>query len=94
MILRSPFPDVDIPEVPLSSLILERARHWGDKTALIDGPTGRKISYGELASLIERFASGLSRRGFKKGDCFAIFSPNLPEYVVALIARMLFVKSR
>ena len=28
-------------------------------------------------------ATGLVLRGFQKGDVFAIFSPNMPEYAVA-----------
>src|SRR6266852_2806466 len=31
-------------------------------------------------------AAGRARRGFKKGDVFAIYSPNLPEYEVAFHA--------
>ena len=35
-----------------------------------------------LADGIRRVATALARRGFKKGDVFAIYSPNLPEYAV------------
>ena len=31
-------------------------------------------------------ASSLAKRGFKKGDAFAIYSPNLPEYAIAFQA--------
>ena len=42
--LRSPFPDVEIPDVPLSDFVLARAGELGDKPALIDGSSGRTIT--------------------------------------------------
>jgi acyl-CoA synthetase (AMP-forming)/AMP-acid ligase II len=86
MIFRSPEPPVVIPEVPFSSFLLDRAEERGDKAAFIDGPSGRTLSYRGLAEAVRRTASGLSRRGFGKGDVFAIYSPNLPEYAVAFHA--------
>jgi acyl-CoA synthetase (AMP-forming)/AMP-acid ligase II len=86
MIFRSPHPDVTIPEVPLTSFVLQGVQRLGDKPALIDGPSGRTITYAQLADAIRLAAAGLARRGFQKGDAFAIFSPNIPEYVVAFHA--------
>jgi len=86
MIFKSLYPDVTIPEVPLTSFVLQRARQLGDKPALIDGPSGRTITYGQLPDLVGRAAAGLAARGFRKGDCLAIFSPNLPEYAIAFHA--------
>jgi acyl-CoA synthetase (AMP-forming)/AMP-acid ligase II len=63
--------------------VLGRAGELGDKPALIDGPTGRTITYAELASAVRMVAAGLSERGFSKGDVFAHYAPNLPEYAVA-----------
>ena len=37
--VRSPFPDVEIPDMPLTDFVLARAGGLGDKPALIDGPT-------------------------------------------------------
>ena len=83
MIFRSPYAEISIPEVPLTQLILESARLYADKAALVDGSTGRTITYRELGEKIERVAASLAGRGFGKGDCLAIFSPNLPEYAIA-----------
>ena len=58
----------------------------GDKPALIEGPTGRALSYAELVEGVEGLAAGLARRGFQKGDGVALLSPNSPEYVVVLLA--------
>ena len=86
MTVRSPFPDVSIPEVSLSDFVLETAADLGDRPALIDGPSGRTITYGQLAGAVHSVAAGLVERGFGKGDVFAIFSPNLPEYAIAFHA--------
>ncbi|HTT11521.1 MAG TPA: AMP-binding protein [Burkholderiaceae bacterium] len=86
MPFRSLYPDVAIPEVALSTFVLERAASLGDKPAVIDGPTGRTVTYAQLPRLVQRAAAGLAARGLKKGDRFAILSPNLPEYVIAFHA--------
>ncbi|MCX7752996.1 MAG: 4-coumarate--CoA ligase family protein [Blastocatellia bacterium] len=86
MIVRGPYPEITIPEVPLTPFVLEQAERRGEKPALIDGPTGRAVSYRELAESVRRVAAGLWARGFRKGDVLAIYSPNLPEYAIAFHA--------
>lgn len=54
--------------------------------ALINGVSGRQLTYRQLADGVQRVASALRRHGFKKGDVFAIFSQNLPEYPIAFHA--------
>jgi acyl-CoA synthetase (AMP-forming)/AMP-acid ligase II len=86
MIFRSPYPDIQIPEVPLTAIVLQHAARLADKPALIDGTTGRTITYAQLAGAVRLAASGLARRGLTKGEVFAIFSPNVPEYAIAMHA--------
>ncbi|MBV9000771.1 MAG: 4-coumarate--CoA ligase family protein [Solirubrobacterales bacterium] len=83
MVIRSPFPDVAIPEVSFTDFVLARAGERRDKAALIDAPSGRTINYGELIDSVHGLAAGLSEGGFGKGDVFAHCAPNLPEYAVA-----------
>jgi acyl-CoA synthetase (AMP-forming)/AMP-acid ligase II len=83
MVFRSVLPDIDIPSTSLPSFVLEHAARFGDKPALIDGPSGRTITYAQLGGMTRALASGLAARGFGAGDVFAIFSPNVPEYAVA-----------
>jgi acyl-CoA synthetase (AMP-forming)/AMP-acid ligase II len=82
----SPYPNVDIPESPITPYVLRRTAELGDKPALIDGPSGRTLSYGSLAQAIDATAAGLAGRGFRHGDVFAIYAPNVPEYAVAFHA--------
>src|ERR1700730_4430202 len=83
MIVRSPYPDVTIPEVAITPFVLRRAEELGDKPALIEGPTGRIITYAQLSHAIRHVAASLARRGLKKGEVFGILSPNIPEYAIA-----------
>jgi acyl-CoA synthetase (AMP-forming)/AMP-acid ligase II len=83
MIFRGPFPEVTVPETPLTQFVMRRAHELGDKPALIEAPTGRVVTYSELAKSISRVAGNLAKRGFKKGDVVGILSPNVPEYAMA-----------
>ena len=82
MIHASPLPDVDIPDIGIADYVFEHAASRGDKPALIDGPTGRTLTYAQLAGAVRSFAGGLAGRGFGKGDVLALMSPNIPEYAI------------
>ena len=86
MIVKSTSPDVNIPEVSITEFVLRHAARLGDKPALIDGPSGRTLTYRQLSESVRQAAAGLAKRGFKKGDVFAIYSPNVPEYAVIFLA--------
>ncbi|MDX6586589.1 MAG: hypothetical protein QOI31_1062 [Solirubrobacterales bacterium] len=74
---------MDYPETDVTSFVLERAQELGDKPALIDGPTGRTVTYAELDQATRALAAGLAARGFGQGDCLCVYMPNLPEYAIA-----------
>ena len=86
MIIKGPYPEVSIPNTALTPFVLHRAKELANKPALIDGPTGRTLTYAQLADSISIVAHNLSQRGFKKGDVFGILSPNCPEYAIAFHA--------
>jgi acyl-CoA synthetase (AMP-forming)/AMP-acid ligase II len=83
VIYRSPCPDVEIPDVPLTTFILRHAAQRASKPALIDGPSGRMLNYGQLADGARRVAAGLARRGFRQGDVLATICPSVPEFALA-----------
>jgi acyl-CoA synthetase (AMP-forming)/AMP-acid ligase II len=88
-IIRSPYPDVTIPDLSLPAFVFADAAKHAAKPALIDGPSGRAITYRELVGRARLAAGGLAARGFQQGDVFAIYCPNLPEYAVAFYGVLL-----
>jgi acyl-CoA synthetase (AMP-forming)/AMP-acid ligase II len=83
VILKSPLPDVEIPDLPLTPFVLRHAERLAEKVAIVDAGSGRSLTYAELARDIRRLAAGLRARGLRKGDVVAIVAPNLVEYPVA-----------
>lgn len=86
MIFRAPEDPIEIPDVALTSFLLERATRWGDKAAFIDSSNGRVLTYREWIDGVHRCAASLAARGFRKGDVLAIYCANCPEYAIVFYA--------
>lgn len=82
MIHTSKYPNVEVDQSPITPFVLRHATELAEKPALVDGPTGRAVSYAQLTRSIQALAGGLAARGFGKGDVLAIMAPNIPEYAV------------
>jgi acyl-CoA synthetase (AMP-forming)/AMP-acid ligase II len=74
---------IEIPDIALTPFVLGRAGSFASRPALIDGPTGRSLTFAELEERVRRCAVGLRARGLSPGEVVAIVGPNSPEYVVA-----------
>ena len=85
-IYRSPYPDIEIPEVPVTPFVLARAAERGDRAALVDSVTGRAVTYAELPERVDRAAAALAGMGLKAGDACGIFSHNTIDYPIAVLA--------
>jgi acyl-CoA synthetase (AMP-forming)/AMP-acid ligase II len=83
MIFTSPYPDIEVPTVALTDFVLEHSATYGDKPALIDGPTGRSYTHAQAAEAIATAAGALAATGIDKGDVVALYAPNSPEYAIA-----------
>jgi acyl-CoA synthetase (AMP-forming)/AMP-acid ligase II len=77
---------IEVPDVDITSFVLEHAAERGDRPALVDGPSGRTITYGELGEQVGALRGGLADYGFGAGDTLAIHLPNVPEYALAFHA--------
>ncbi len=86
MIFRGPYPEIDIPDISLTELILGRIPDYGDKTALIDGSTGASLTFAQFRDAVLKVATGLAHNGFKKGDVLALICPNCAEYGIIFMA--------
>ncbi|MGH8996437.1 MAG: AMP-binding protein, partial [Acidimicrobiales bacterium] len=82
VILRSPYPDVAIPDASVTEYVLGPAA-GSSSVALIDGPTGDRTAYGELVGLVSAASRTLAGLGVARGDVVALMSRNQPAYVTA-----------
>jgi acyl-CoA synthetase (AMP-forming)/AMP-acid ligase II len=85
-IFTSPLPDIEIPDVALTEHVFRHAARLSDKTAIVDGPTGRSYTYAELQGASLKVAGGFAAEGLGKGDVVAVLSPNIPEYAIVFHA--------
>ena len=86
MSFRSPHPDVHIPDLPLGDVVLGAALTRAGQPALVDGISGRVITYGELVAQVRGVAAGFAALGIGKGDVVALWSPNSPEFAIVFHA--------
>ena len=84
-IFRSPYPDIEIPEVNLADFVFENVSHYPDNTALVCGMTGRQYTYEMTEQLASKFGSAMRRLGAEKGDVIAFILPNIPEFPIAFL---------
>jgi len=82
MIITSEFPPVEVLDVPIHEAVLGRAQEYGDRPAMVDGVTGKTLSYAQLDHMTRRVAAGLAELGIRHGDVIALYSPNTILYPV------------
>jgi acyl-CoA synthetase (AMP-forming)/AMP-acid ligase II len=82
MPVRSPYPDVEIPEVSLFDFLFADFGDRADAPAFVDGGSGAAVSFTELKGLVLKVAAALAERGIGKGDVVGVFAPNTPYYPV------------
>ncbi|MCU1661732.1 MAG: AMP-dependent synthetase [Pseudonocardia sp.] len=80
MPVRSPYPDVEIPEVSLFDFLFTDFGERADAPALVDGGSGVALTFSELEHMVLRIAAALAERGIGGGDVVGIFAPNSPHY--------------
>lgn len=84
-IVRSPYPDVDIPECNMADFVWRDVDKWPEHVALVCGLTGRQYTYEMAHSMAKKFGSALLRMGAKKGDVLGMVVPNIPEFAIAFL---------
>ncbi|MBL6466179.1 MAG: AMP-binding protein [Peptostreptococcus stomatis] len=79
------FYDEDVWEhMTLGEFITNCSEMYKDKTAIVDGDT--RLSYEELDKLSNKYANGLLKAGFKKGDKIVLQLPNCYEFIAISFA--------
>ncbi|MFN8636103.1 MAG: AMP-binding protein [Chloroflexota bacterium] len=83
MIVRSPLPDLQIPEIDFSTFVLARARRQPEQPVIVEAATGTALTGGELCRAVDAAAGALAARGLRPGDAVAVCGFNSAEYAVA-----------
>jgi acyl-CoA synthetase (AMP-forming)/AMP-acid ligase II len=84
----SPYAPVEVGGTTLHEMVLEAAARFGDRPALVDGPSGTTVGYRLLAERVRGVAAGLAARGFRPGDVLALWAPNLPQWAGVALGTM------
>ncbi|MEV0083802.1 AMP-binding protein [Saccharopolyspora sp. NPDC050642] len=72
--------------VTLDQLVLRHGSRVPSKCALVAGD--RRMTYGELATTVDRAAALLTTRGLRRGDAVVVQLPNSLEFVVLVLSLM------
>jgi long-chain acyl-CoA synthetase len=72
---------IEYPQIPLHAILTNTAKDNPEKATI--AYFENEITYAELDSLSDQFASALAKLGVKKGDRVAVFLPNIPQFVIA-----------
>jgi len=77
---------IDYPEVPLPTLVEEKAREYSRNVAIHFMKTD--ITYDEFQKSIDRLATALYDIGIRKGDRISLMLPNSPQFMIAFYAAL------
>ncbi|MGD9124174.1 MAG: long-chain fatty acid--CoA ligase [Desulfarculaceae bacterium] len=75
---------IDIPEIGLGNLLRQTTQTYPDNNAIVFLDTA--ITYKQLDDYVDRFATGLTQLGLKKGDVLAMMLPNSYQFVITFYA--------
>src|SRR5678815_2665530 len=83
MVFSSRYTCRAIPEVSLATFFRDAVVGRANEIAVIEGPTGRTFTVGELLDRSASVAHGLIARGIAPGDRVAFVCNNVPEVAFA-----------
>lgn len=73
--------NLDYPSISLHDVLTQTAKKYPKHTAIAFFDA--ELSYEELDCLSDNFASALTSLGIQKGDCVAIYLPNVPQFIIS-----------
>ncbi len=78
--------DPTLPFRPLAALLADHAAMRGEKTAIYEIDSGRRLDFAALAFWVDRLAALLEDRGVRPGDRVAVLSPERLEKLLLFLA--------
>ncbi len=88
-VVRSRYPDVDIPDMSVTDYVFRTAPDDADRVAIIDGVDGSVWTRTALLDHAQRIAGGLHDRGITTGSTVALMASNGPEFAAVFHAVLL-----
>ena len=82
IIHSSPLPDVEIPDVTITTHVLRMTADMPDRIAIRDAAGTSSYTFAELGDAIHSLAGGLATRGIAPGKVVGLMAPNIPDYAV------------
>ncbi|XP_050344122.1 uncharacterized protein LOC126769406 [Nymphalis io] len=88
-VVKSPYKDVVIPDMPICDYMWRNLGRWSKKKAVVCGITDRSYTYQQLYRQSRALGANL-RRKFKiqDGDAIAVMLPNMPEYPIVILGTL------
>ena len=78
--IESKFSDFEIKDQSVTEYLFDGLSQNPDAVVIVDGPSGKSVTSGELMEDIKKLAGGLARKSLGAGCTIALMSPNVPEY--------------
>jgi len=85
-ILRSPVPDMELPNIPFHEYVFNKCDKFKGNIAMEEYLTGRSITYADVKNCSLRVAGKLHSLGFRKGDVILTHSVNCIDKTLLLFA--------
>ncbi|MEW5911920.1 MAG: AMP-binding protein [Thermodesulfobacteriota bacterium] len=70
----------------LAAALERAAAEHGGHEAIVDLPSGRRLTYAELDQAAAQMARGLMALGLQPGERLALWAPNQPEWIITMFA--------
>lgn len=77
---------MEITRKTIGQMLNETAEKYPNGEALIHTDLSARYTYSLLQWEVDRVARGLMNAGIEKGDRVALWAPNIPEWIVAMLA--------
>jgi fatty-acyl-CoA synthase len=77
---------MEIIRKTIGEIIDTIAKEHPDDDAIIHKETGVRYDYGSLLREVDQAAMGLIKAGIHRGDKVALWGPNIPEWIISMLA--------
>ncbi|XP_014355382.2 4-coumarate--CoA ligase 3 [Papilio machaon] len=88
-VAKSPFKDIEIPNISVAEHLVNNLEKWATRTAAVCGITGRNYTYEQIHRQSQRLGANLRKKlKIENGDTIGVLLPNMPEYLTTLIGSL------